>query len=81
MRFERIELSGHARKRMRQRNIPRRQILRALNYPDRRYAGAEEGELVAERVTEAGNVVVVVNVESPEEHPEADAFIITVVRR
>jgi hypothetical protein len=81
MKFERIKLSNHARKRMRQRNIPRRQVLRVLNEPEKRYAGAEEGELVAERSTEAGNVVQVVFIERPEAHPGYDAFIITLVRR
>lgn len=79
--YERIKLSGHARKRMRQRNIPRRQVLRTLNEPERSYPGTEEGELVAERTTEAGNVVRVVYLEETEEHPGYDAYIITLVRR
>ena len=37
MKFEKIKLSNHARKRMRQRNIPRSQILRTLNEPERVY--------------------------------------------
>ncbi len=81
MKFERIKLSSHARKRMRQRNIPRQQILRTLNEPERSYPGAEVGESVAERSTEGGNVVRVVYVEEPEEHPGYDAYIITLVRR
>jgi hypothetical protein len=78
-RFERIRLSGHARKRMRQRNVPRSQIMRTLNEPERAFPGAEEGELVAERPTQAGNVIRVVYTEDPE--PDIEAFIITLVRR
>lgn len=80
-RFERIKLSNHARKQMRNRNIPRRQIMRTLSDPERTYPGKEEGVLVAERPTLAGNTIQVVYVEAPEEHPGYDAFIITLVRR
>ncbi len=80
MRYETIRLSNHARKRMRQRNIPRNQILRTLNEPERRYESGDQ--MVAERSTTAGNVVQVVYVESPEELLRgADAYIISLVRR
>lgn len=79
MRFERIKLSNHARKRMRQRNIPRNQILRTLNEPERVYESGDK--MVAERSTEAGNVVRVVYVESFEAAPEIDAFIVSLVRK
>ncbi len=81
MKFERVKLSGHARKRMRQQNIPRWQILRTLNEPEKSSPGEEESEFVAERGTEGGNVIRVVYVEDPEEHPGYDAYIITLVRR
>lgn len=79
MRFEKIKLSNHARKRMRQRNIPRNQILRTLNEPERAYESG--GKMVAERSTEAGNVVRVVYVESFEADPMIDAFIVSLVRK
>ena len=79
MKFERIRFSNHARKRMRQRNIPRNQIMRTLNEPKRVYRSGEK--MVAERSTEAGNVIQVVYVETPEEHPDADAFIVSLVRK
>ena len=63
--FEKIRLSNHARKRMRQQNLPRNQILRTLNEPERQYKSGDQ--MVAERSTVAGNVVQVVYVESPEE--------------
>jgi hypothetical protein len=78
MKFERIKLSNHARKRMRQRNISRNQIVRTLNEPERVYLNGDA--MVAERSTEAGNVVQVVYVEDFEPDPEVDAFIITLVR-
>lgn len=78
MKFERIKLSSHARKRMRQRNIPRNQIMRTLNEPERDYPSGDKR--VAERTTEAGNVIQVVYVENYEPDPSVDAFIITLVR-
>lgn len=77
MKFEKIKLSSHARKRMRQRNIPRNQIMRTLNEPDRAYPSGDK--MVAERSTQAGNVIQVVYVETPDE--QADAFIVSLVRR
>ena len=78
--YEKIRLSNHARKRMRQRNIPRGQILRALNDPERRYPSGDK--MVAERSTAAGNVVQVVYVEGPEELLRgADAYVVSLVRR
>ncbi len=79
MKFEEIKLSNHARKRMRQRNIPRNQILRTLNEPERVEKSGDA--MVAERSTEAGNTVQVVYVENYEPNPKIDAFIITLVRR
>lgn len=79
MRFKKIKLSSHARKRMRQRNIPRNQILRTLNDPERVYESG--GKMVAERSTGAGNVIQVVYVERVDEYPDADAFIVSLVRR
>ncbi len=79
MKFEKIELSNHARKRMRQRNIPRRQIMRTLNEPER--VDESGDKMVAERATEAGNVIRVVYIEKPEDYPEADAFIVSLVRK
>ncbi|MEJ7841807.1 MAG: DUF4258 domain-containing protein [Rubrobacter sp.] len=78
MRFEKIKLSNHARKRMRQRNIPRNQILRTLNEPERVYPS--KGKMVAERSTEAGNVIQVVYVERAGDYGE-DAFVVSLVRR
>ena len=79
MKFEKIKLSNHARKRMRQRNIPRNQIMRALNEPERVYKSGDK--IVAERSTEMGNVVRVIYVESFEtDAPEVDAFIVSLVR-
>lgn len=78
MKFEKIKLSNHARKRMRQRNIPRNQIMRTLNEPERVYGSGDA--IVAERSTEAGNVVQVVYVEQFEPDSEIDAFVITLVR-
>lgn len=63
---------------MRQRNIPRNQILRTLNEPERDYPSGDKR--VAERTTKAGNVIQVVYVEDFEPDPEVDAFIITVDR-
>ncbi len=79
MKFETIKLSNHARKQMSYRNIPRRQIMRTLNEPEYVLPGKEEGVLVAERSTEAGNTIQVVYVETPQ--ADHDAFIITLVRR
>ncbi|MBA2624035.1 MAG: DUF4258 domain-containing protein [Acidimicrobiia bacterium] len=79
MKFERIKLSNHARKRMRQRNIPRGQIMRTLNEPERAYPSGDTK--VAERSTEAGNVIQVIYVERPESYPGMDAFIVSLVRR
>lgn len=79
MEFERIKLSNHARKRMRQRNIPRGQIMRTLNEPERVYSSGDKE--VAERPTESGNVIRVVYVERPEGYPETDAFIVSLVRK
>lgn len=79
MKFEKIKLSSHARKRMRQRNIPRNQIMRTLNEPERVYESG--GKIVAERSTETGNVVQVVYVKDFEADPEVDAFIVSLVRR
>lgn len=79
MKFEKIKLSSHARKRMRQRNIPRNQIMRTLNEPERVYDSGDK--IVAERSTEAGNVMQAVYVEEYESAPEVDAFIISLVRR
>lgn len=79
MKFERIKLSSHARKRMRQRHISRNQILRTLNDPERAYPSGDK--MVAERSTEAGNVIQVVYVGRSEDHPEEDAFIVSLVRR
>lgn len=79
MKFEKIKLSNHARKRMRQRNIPRNQIMRTLNEPERVYESGKK--MVAERSTEAGNVIQVVYVENFEPDPEVDAFVITLVRK
>lgn len=79
MKFEKIKLSNHARKRMRQRNIPRNQILRTLNEPERTYASA--GKRVAERSTGAGNVIQVIYIEDHKDHPEVDAFIVSLVRK
>ena len=78
MKFEKIKLSNHARKRMRQRNIPRNQILRTLNEPEHVYPS--ENAMVAKRSTEAGNMIEVVYVEDYEPDPELDAFIITLIR-
>ncbi len=78
MRFEKIKLSNHARKRMRQRNIPRSQILRTLNEPEQVYPSG--GKMVAERSTEAGNVIQVVYVERAGDYEE-DAFVVSLVRR
>lgn len=78
MKFEKIKLSSHARKRMRQRNVSRNQIMRTLNEPAQVYPNGDA--MVAERSTEAGNVVQVVYVEDFEPDPEVDAFIITLVR-
>lgn len=78
--YETIRLSNHARKRMRQRNIPRNQILRTLNEPDRRYESGDE--LVAELSTAAGNVIQVIYVEGPEELLRGtDAYVVSLVRR
>lgn len=52
-----------------------------LNEPERIGPGKEEGVLIAVRSTEAGNVIEVVYVKDPLEHPGYDAFIITLVRR
>lgn len=79
MKFERVKLSNHARKRMRQRNIPRNQILRNLNDPERVYPSGDK--LVAERSTRAGNVIQVIHVEWPGNCAEEDAFIVSVVRK
>jgi hypothetical protein len=79
MKFEKIKLSNHARKRMRQRNISRNQIVRTLNEPERFYPSGDA--MVAERSTEAGNVVQVVYVEDFEPDSEVDAFVITLVRK
>jgi hypothetical protein len=79
MKFKKIKLSNHARKRMRQRNIPRSQIMRTLNEPEQAYPNGDT--MVAERSTEAGNVVRVVYVENFEPDPEVDAFVITLVRK
>lgn len=81
MKYKHIKLSNHARKRMRNRNIPRRQVVLTLNEPERIGPGKEEGVLIAERSTEAGNVIQVVYFEDPSEHPGYDAFIIILVRR
>lgn len=78
MKFEKIKLSNHARKRMRQRNIPRNQIMRTLNEPE--LVESSGDAMVAERSTEAGNVIQVVYVENFEPDPEVDAFVITLVR-
>ncbi len=79
MKFEKIKLSNHARKRMRQRNIPRNQIMRTLNEPE--LVESNGDAMVAERSTEAGNMIQVVYVESFEPDPEVDAFVITLVRK
>lgn len=79
MKFEKIKLSRHARKRVRQRNISHNNILLTLNEPERLYQSGDK--MVAERFTEAGNVIQVVYVERAEHQPEEDAFIVTVVRR
>lgn len=79
MNFEKIKLSSHARKRMRQRNIPRGQIMRTLNEPERVYSSGDKE--VAERSTEADNVIQVVYVERPDSYPEVDAFIVSLVRK
>ena len=63
---------------MRQRNIPRNQIMRTLNEPQRVYPSGDA--MVAEHSTEAGNVIQVVYVENYEPAPSVDAFIITLVR-
>lgn len=78
MRFEKIKLSNHARKRMRQRNISRNQILRTLNEPERVYPSG--GKMVAELSTEAGNVIQVIYVERSGNYEE-DAFVVSLVRR
>lgn len=78
MKFEKIRLSNHARKRARQRNVSRNVILRTLNEPNRVYQSGDK--MVAERFTEAGNVVRVVYVERVKNQVE-DALIVTVVRR
>ncbi len=78
MKFEKIKLSNHARKRMRQRNIPRSQILRTLNEPEQVYPSG--GKMVAEHSTEAGNVIQVVYVERAGDYEE-DAFVVSLVRR
>ena len=79
VKFEKIKLSNHARKRMRQRNIPRKQILRTLNEPERLYSSGDKR--VAERSTEAGNVIRVIYVEDSNDYPDADAFIVSLVRK
>lgn len=79
MRFEKIKLSNHARRRMRQRNIPRNQILRTLNDPERVYPSGDK--VVAERSTEAGNMIQVIYVERPGYQAEEDAFIVSLVRK
>lgn len=79
MKFEKIRLSNHARKRARQRNVSRNVILQTLNEPNRVYQSGDK--MVAERFTEAGNVVRVVYVERVKNQVEKDALIVTVVRR
>ena len=79
MKFEKIKLSNHARKRIRQRNISRNQLLRTLNEPERTYPS--EDKLVAERSTGAGNVIQVIYVERSADYDEEDAFIVSVVRK
>lgn len=78
MKFEKFKLSNHAWKRMRQRNISRNQILRTLNEPERLYPSG--GKMVAERSTEAGNVIQVIYVERSGNYEE-DAFVVSLVRR
>lgn len=79
MRFEEIKLSNHARKRMRQRNIPRNQILVTLNDPERVYPSGDK--MVAERSTGAGNMIQVIYVERQGDRTEEDAFIVSLVRK
>ena len=79
MKFEKIKLSNHARKRMRQRNIPRNQILRTLNEPER--VDTSGDKKVAERSTEVGNVIQVIYIENPKNYPGMDAFVISLVRK
>ncbi len=77
--YTHFEFDPHALKRMRQRRISRRQILRTVTNPDRLYSGYR-GRLVAEYTTNEGNTLSVVF----EEHEHADgitAFIVTVIRK
>jgi len=53
--------------------------MRTLNEPERAYPGGDAK--VAERSTEAGNVIRVIYVERPESYLGMDAFIVSLVRR
>lgn len=76
MAYGRIEYHPHARQRMRLRRVAERQVIAALNAPDRIVPG-HSGRLVAERETAAGNTLRVVYVERD---GGAVAFVLTVYR-
>ncbi len=75
MRYERIRIHPHARKRMRRRRISRAQVERTLQDPDRTYESW--GKLAAEGATEAGNTVFVYYVEPA----PGEALVLSVKRR
>ena len=77
MAFVSIEYSPHARDQIRDRRIGINQVERTLRTPER--LRLERNRLVAERETEAGNIIRVVYVERLTERG-AVALVITAIR-
>jgi hypothetical protein len=78
MKYAKITYAFHARKRMKQRRISERQVIRTLEEPDMTYPS--KGKLVAERRTTQGNTLRVVYIESPEGPQVVSAVVITAIR-
>ena len=72
-----VEDDAHARRRMREQRVSERQVATTLRNPDRLLPG-HSGRLVAERNTEAGNIVRVVY---EERNGGSVAYVWTVIRR
>ena len=77
----RFRYSNHARKRMRERNISRRQVESVVKRPDRQYPDPEDAALtIAERLTDMGNTLRVVYAETSSGLELRTVVVVTVIR-